>query len=909
MNEIPAPPPGFVMDGAQGATPPPPPPGFVMGGPAQAQGAREVAAARVPRPGRDVPQIGREAPSSTWSDVGNVVGRIAPKANDALAETVGRALDVVPYYAHQGYKAAQGEPVPEGQGFHPVENAIKHYLGSKGLPPPQSGAQELADAGGKMIGETVPYIAGGAAGLPKVAAPAIDAAPTVANAFRSFLNQMGNRAVQKPAATLAGETLAAGESGAVGEQLRSVAADNNHSPLVQHAAETVGQTLGPAALQAAPGAIAARLAKPALTAGKRVVESGAKAVGEAIPEDMRPGWVDDLAKRGAEERQATARSAVSEKLGPALARPEAQAGMAEVEQLQKQVPGFNPGVARATGDPELMNTQQSLDTSATGEKLRGKQKAYDESKGAIANKLESIVPATAPHPEDAAVGAASRRVEGLTDRIGGQRDATEGRIREMSETLPQVDRIAGGETMRNARTGAQQAMDAETTRLRGQIAEPNRVVEVHPATDTEPAVTMTVNQVLNRRATINQEMRDFSDASARSPEDVRSMRRLQEERDHLDGVINDAAGNDDSLRAYTTHYATQNVPQFRQGASAEVGRRDQFGYGGNKVDPESVGKKFFNPNEESAARQFNTSMGHDPAARQQMVDNALDDIRHTAVDPATGMLREGAVGKWIQKHERVLREVPFVREAVDARNPDALYARIGELEQRQRQVAQTKLAKELQSVAGPGKDASVAIDAALNDHVLMRQLVNSARNDPSAMAAVRRSVFEAIKSKAPDAIENPEKFLEVLKGHDRALSVALTPQHKADLIAVARAAQIQNRVGRPEGSTVVPKSIVGTIEDHLGITVGSAASTGRGVAQGRTSLPIEAAAQAGKFFNRQAKNASNAAWEEALSNPEAARMVAAVVRGKPTVQQTQKLRAYLLSSGVMHAEGRDNEPK
>lgn len=920
MTDVPPPPPGFVMDGASAGATPPPPTGFVLDGQAPpAAGPRQ-------RVGRDVPQYGRDAPSTAAQDVGNVVGRIAPKVNDRLAETVGRALDVVPYYAHKAYKAATGDPVTDEktQSFHPVENAYKHYFGSEGLPPPQSGAQELADAGAGVIGETLPFTLGGAGLLSKLAKPAIDAAPTVANAFRDFGHRIGQSFVQKPVATLAGETVAAGESGAMGEAMRQHQVDEGRGPLAQKAGETLGQVSGPMILQATPAAIAARVAPAVARLGGRAIEATVKATGNAIPESYRPAWVDRLAKQGDEQRAEKATNAVASKLAPALERPEAKAGIAEVEKLQESVPGFNPGVARATNDPELLNTQQNLDANATGPKLREKQTGFDESKGAIANRLETLIPpAEAPrrapdavgpqpatrNPEDSAVGAAGRRVENLTGRIGAQRDAAEGQIRTMSEGLPQVDRIAGGDTMRNARAGAQQAMDAETTRLRGAIANPNQMLEVHPATADAPAVEMTVNQVLNRRASINQEMRDYTDATARTTGDVRAMRQLQQERDHLDGVVQAASENDGSLRAYTTHYATQNVPQFRQGASAEVGRRDQFGYGGNKVDPEQVGKKFFNPNEESAARQFNASMGHDPAARQQMIDNALDDIRHTAVDPNTGLLKEGAVAKWQQKHERVLREVPFVQEAVNARNPDALYARIGELEQRQRQVASTKLAKELQTIAGPGKNSSMAVDAALNDHVLMRQLVNSARGDPSALSAVRRSVFEAIQKKAPDAVDNPEKFLEVLKGHDRALSVALTPQHKADLQAIARAAQIQGRLGRPEGSAVVPKSIIGTIQDALGVTVGSAASTARGVAQGRTSLPIEMAAQGAKFANRQAKNASDAAWEEALSNPEAAKMVAAVVRGKPTIQQTQKLRAYLLASGAMHAEGRDNAPE
>ena len=136
----------------------------------------------------------------------------------------------------------------------------------------------------------------------------------------------------------------------------------------------------------------------------------------------------------------------------------------------------------------------------------------------------------------------------------------------------------------------------------------------------------------------------------------------------------------------------------------------------------------------------------------------------------------------------------------------------------------------------------------------------------------------------------------------------MTPQHKSDLEIVARAAMIQNSLGRPEGTVAVTKSIVGRIEDALGITVGSAASTGRGVAQGRTSPAIEGISQGAKFFNRQAARASAAAWDEALANPEAAKLLVGLAKGKATPMQSARLYTYLISSGMMRSESDEDRP-
>jgi len=893
----------------------------------EAQGARDAAAVRVRGRYRNVPRHEREAPSSAWDDVTNVTRRILPAANTSLAETAGRALDVVPYFVSRIMGASPEEAV------HPIENFIKNFQvpnavplvgGQKFVPdvgPAQSSAQSMADAGGKMLGETAPFSLGLAKLFSSMAKPAVEAAPGVANAFRGAFQGAGEAMVRKPLTSTLGEGVAALESGAVGDAMRQKSQESGDSEAVQHTKEQSGQIIGPTALQLAPTAIANKLAAPLISGARRGVEAGAKIVGEAIPESIRPAWVDTLAQRGAEERLTAARGAVGEKLKGALATPESQANLLDAERLQNEIPGFKPGIARATGDPELLNVQQSRDIAAVGDDLRARRETFDSSKTAIAGKLETVVPAAGQYPQDSAVATGARRIKGITSKIEGQKTATEGKLREQADSLPQIDRIEGGDALRESRSAAARAMDDETTRLRGKIGGANTPLEikapVQPVVETpygvagsEAAQKMTLNQILDRRAEINQQMRDYSNATSRSVADTKAMRELSVERNHLDNVVKGL--NNPGLREYTNHYKSQNVPQFRQGASAEVGRRDSLGYGGNKVDSEKVAGKFFNPNEESAAKQFDTAMGHDPGTRQQMVDHALDDIRHNGVDPVSQTIKKGFVNKWLQKNERVLAQMPQtgpeIRAAVSAKNPDALYERIGQLEQRRRGVANSKLASALERVAGPGQAPENAIHAAIKDPKLMTQVMNSARGDPAAQAAVRRSVFDAVRKQSPDVLAEPEKFLSWMKENNRSLSRVLTPQHKSDLEIVARAAMIQNSLGRPEGTVAVTKSIVGRIEDALGITVGSAASTGRGVAQGRTSPAIEGISQGAKFFNRQAARASAAAWDEALANPEAAKLLVGLAKGKATPMQSARLYTYLISSGMMRSESDEDRP-
>ena len=909
--------------------------GPAPGGPTPVTDPQEIAAynaapaAKAPVPGIDVPDWDGTGAANDPNRPG-LTRRFLSHANAALAPVVGMfdAPAAAGRYVGNKIRGALGE-APANVSL-PSEAYRQSFVPDVG--PAQDNTESLADAAG---GGTMNALLAGiplAKAATSVAAPVAGEAPTIVNAIRGALSSMGKTAAANPAAAIATEGLAGAESGAAGEAARNAAHQAGASPNTEKLVESLGQIGGPTAMQALPGALIARFAPGVVKRAIPAASQAASTAAQAIPDEYRPSWLENLAQSGVVKQQETARTDVGKKLSGALATPESQAGLASAEQLQKDIPGFNPGVARATADPELANTQQSLDTASSGADLRARQTTYDKSRGAIADKLESLIPVAqkpAPSPDfvgpmpatetpqDVVAKAAAARVAKDTNALGQQTQAAQSKIQSLSDSLPEVDRITQGGALRQARTAAQKEMDDKTSALRANIGDADKPITVTPAVEpevstpygsagSESAKKMTLNQILDRRSEINQQMRDYTNSTARTVSDVATMRSLQAERDNLDALVNKAAEGNPSLRAYTEQYKTENVPQFRQGASAEVGQRDSLGYGGNRVDPEKVAGKFFNPNEESAAKQFDTAMGHDPGARQQMVDHALDDIRQKGTDATTGLIKPGFVDKWLLRNKRVLDQMPQtgpeIRAAVSSKDPDALYARMGELAKRQRSIDDTKVAGVL------GDTPEKQITGALNDWQLMRGLKRSVAGDADAENALRRAVFDKVRSEAPNVLDDPDGFLGYMKSHDRVLSQVLTPEHKAALTSIAQAAKMQNTIGRPEGTVAIPKSIVGKIQDSMGITVGSAASTARGVAQGRTSLPIEAAAQGVKFFNRQAANASNAAWDEALSNPAAAKMVQNLVQGK-TQAQTTKLRAYLLSAGVMSQEpDKENAP-
>lgn len=874
----------------------------------EAQGAREAAASRLTghhyaTPGR----INTTPDTTNWQDFKNGAAQYGRGVAEGVTNTVAPFVN----------SAAASEPQGVTGAVQPPEQpeTLQHVVGSRLPDPgePQSRLQSMARTGGEFTGSAIPLFGAGT-GLAKagVRLGVEEGLPGIAGIFNKLkggINAGLDSAAAKPVRTGLGEAVVNTEAGAGSDVARAKAQEAGYGETGQNVAGVAGGLVAPTALSYLwPGAYAGRVAG----AAKPLVAAGAEKVAGAIPEKYVPEWLATTANKGREEQVATISKSVGNQLEAAKNTPAAKANIATAERVESAIPGFRPGIAEKTGDQNLLNTQAKLDTAAEGENLTKRQQAYDANTSAVSKYYDQVVPPVGkPFPEDSAAAAGNRRVGNIGQKIGQQETATRGALAEKSN-LPAADRAAVGADLRGARGALKEEANTEVGRLRKNIVGADEPVELSPAkprtneydpTDMgTPAEKMSVNQILDRRTEINQEMRYFMASPNKSPDDLKRAAALQAERTKLDDAIEKA--DRPGLPEYRNYYKNEYVPRFSEGASHDVGSYKTFGYDKNKVMDEDVAGKFFAPNNISEARQFNKLYGKDPAAKQRMSDYALDSLRtDPSVMGSDGILKEGGVAKWMQRHERVLNEMPWVREAVSARNPDELYGRLGTLSQRQRDVGGTKLSKVLASSSGPGKEPSAVIDAALKDHTLMRQLVNSTRGDEQSAAALRRGVFNRVRESAPGVLDSPEKFKEWLRGHNRSLSAVLTPEHLKSLNDVADAAAIMGRRARPEGASAIPKSIAGQISDAVGLTPGSAAASALSVARGRTNPLTEVMGQGLRVWNKQTERLSNAAWDEALSNPDMARTVATVVKaGKATPIQVHRMYTHLVSAGLVGGE-------
>ena len=828
----------------------------------------------------------------------DLASQAAAGLNEGLATTAGRPLDALITGLRHTLNLNPNRPLaPEI--VHPVENFYNRQTAD--VAPADRWLPKVVRKGGEFVGANLPLALTGIGAAASGARSGVQAAELAPGLLQGVPAKAGNALDQllatvakKPVSTFAAENLAAAEAGGVGELARQKAEQAGIGPVGQSAAEMTGQMLGPPSID--------RLS-PAFNAVRFVRRAGETAIPFALgklPESVTsqfPASVRNIAEAEAAQNLAKAQRQIGPQLDAALSTPESTANLAEAQRLESAIPGFRPDIARATNDPVLLAARRNVDINASGGQLRQGQEAYDANAQAIRDYMQGRIPPAGEFPAEQAMQSAQNRVENVNQGIGGQIEATRGKLQTVAESLPQVDRAQAGDVLRAQREAAQQTADQEVTRLRQAIARPDTPIQVGDQTTT-------VNGALDRRAAINQELRDYYSASARTVEDVRRMRELQTERSGLDRAIEQI--NLPGMQAYRSYYRDVYAPAFLEGASRDIGRYSQFGYGKNLVKSENVPGRFFGPNNISEARQFNSLYGNDPKARQAMTDYALDDLRHTATDPATGFIREGSVARWLQKNERLLNEMPWVRDAVAARNPDQLYARLGELENRQKAIGKTRLSKIVERVQTPGHTPETAIDTALNDPQSMQQLVNSVRNDPQAQGALRRAVWDRLSNNAPDVLTNPAKFRETIDKYRRSLSVALAPSHIADLENIAKAAEIQMRAPRPIGTSETPQSILGTLGDVSGVTIPSAAGSLLSIARGRTSPYTEVPMQALKALNKNVELTNLHAWQAALNDPRLARMLSDNIKvQKPTPLRIKHMRTYLLTSGALKLEGKD----
>ncbi|MPZ19569.1 MAG: hypothetical protein GEV06_16860, partial [Luteitalea sp.] len=435
-----------------------------------------------------------QAPSFQPPDTGFAAEALQPFKgfNTALAETAGRALDVVPYFAS---KALGGE------GVHPIENLIKQYTADP-VPEPQTPIGRSLQTGGQFVGESVPLLAGGAGLAGAGVRVAEKAAPTLMEAGRRSVNSILESFAQKPVATTASDVVSNVGAGA-GQQ---IAKDNDQGVVGQTLAGVLGGMAPATYGMVSPTRL---LAKAAPATAQKFSHLFVPDEAKFIPESVRA--------RAAEKRGQQAVSAVAEEVAPILRSPGTQQEMTRVDALKERIPGFEPSLAQRTNDPVLLNKEVEIGGKATGDQLRTAQARHDQSAGAIRGFADEVAPppAGAVPPEDIVGRAASQRVSGAQTAVERGIAGTEGRIREMGESLPEVDRARTGAGLREIRGTEQAAADQHTRELRAAI-DPTDSVSVpteslnaairtelrNQGTDlTSPNVPQSIRNLLDRTAT------------------------------------------------------------------------------------------------------------------------------------------------------------------------------------------------------------------------------------------------------------------------------------------------------------------------------------------------------------------------------------------------------------------------
>src|SRR5262249_30118374 len=180
------------------------------------------------------------------------------------------------------------------------------------------------------------------------------------------------------------------------------------------------------------------------------------------------------------------------------------------------------------------------------------------------------------------------------------------------------------------------------------VSEPQVVPESVKAGRTTKS---SIKSILDARTQVLQDLRQLNSAGVLSPEAIARRDALNKTLDIVNKFIDDInlpnSNVQQRLAAFRDYYRDTHVPNFREGANRSIGQYDQLGYDKNKIPDEKVMAQFGGPNNISAARQFTRVYGDNPEAVQLMADHQLGRLKAEGIDPRTGLLREGAVDKFL----------------------------------------------------------------------------------------------------------------------------------------------------------------------------------------------------------------------------------------------------------------------
>lgn len=647
---------------------------------------------------------------------------------------------------------------------------------------------------------------------------------------------------------------------------------------------------------------------------------------------------EEQSRRGAE----AARQALGEEMTA-----DARAGLALSEQLRKDMPGFNPTLAEASGSPALIATQRALEQKASAADLDQIVKRRFDSESAIARYAEGIAPKGEPVP-DFVVDTANRRVQALRNAVAAQSAGIGQERSAVAEAIPSVpDRADAGVQIRDALRGERSATQSRMSELASElgIANADVTVEFQKAADTlakeftpgsifadmqnVPSVVNVIRQagrsspvetglldeagrpVVRTRAPeritfqdlktlrerVSDDLLDAMSAANPSRMKVRSLTMLK---GRVDGLIDDLTRSADPdlaarYKQFRDAYFTDYIQRFERGAAFKIRQRDGRGF--YRTPDERVAETFFAMGRTSHADQFNAVFRGNAKANAALESVALDSLRDYAV--REGVIAPQRFEQWKRLHSGVLKKFPDIEaKLAKIENADGvLVSRQAQLTQRAQQIEDQALTRELRAYGRASKASQDVIEAAIREPRKMAQLTSVLKRDPEALNGLRRHIWDrTTDGKAQD-------ILSFVERNEAGLKMLFRQPHLKAIKDIAAARLMLERVPVPSGSAYQARPLE-AVEKLIGQGVPQLSSRVFALQSGRVQKGYLYIDTLVRGLRGRAQTSADDAFRAALYDPEVAKaMLEAINTGKLKPETAKRLQARMFAIGATAVDG------
>ena len=399
----------------------------------------------------------------------------------------------------------------------------------------------------------------------------------------------------------------------------------------------------------------------------------------------------------------------------------------------------------------------------------------------------------------------------------------------------------------------------------------------------------------------------------------------------LPNMTEDAASALKAAKAAHQDY----VERFRSGPTGDV-LRPGGGKGEYKLAFDAkVGPKFFQPGPAGfeAANSFRSAVGGDPAALGAMSDYIVHRAFRDTVDSATGLVDPKRFDAWKARHQDALRAFPEISQKLsDASRVSEIAGEIAAQTRANVENAQSKAFGRIIGSEDPKTLSSTVgqILSGRNGQTVMADIVRATRNNPDALAGLRRSVADYMRqnfmsvgevgASGANAIK-PDAFQKFVRNNRAALETVFDKEHVNTLQAIAN--DLNRSARSVTGSALTGRST--TAQDKAGLgntlsTLGSIMKIGGAIAApiaGGAAVygplgggPIGAIGAAGSVALAEVANGARMAGmrkvddlvTQALLDPTLAKELLRAAPRKNVPAAGRTIRQRLISTGAMGAQ-------